>query len=264
MSSLNSLIEAERAFSSMASSKGMRQAFLSFLAPEGLIFRPHPVNGKKWYEDHPELGGFLTWEPAFADISASGEFGYTTGPWEYRKDPTEEAIAFGHYVSVWKIQAETGWKVVADIGIQCLPSMALRRLSFSDGIHSKAEPPDDGFLKMKLDALTEADKHFTSAAIREGLMNALNLYAAEGIRMFRMDTVPLDGRQAIRAFGSDETKFTSGELISADISLYGDLGYVLGETTCRITDTENKAIYYLRIWENRANSDWRLVLDIAN
>jgi ketosteroid isomerase-like protein len=60
----------------------------------------------------------LTWTPVGADISASGDLGYTYGRFEFRsvgKDgkPVSER---GKYASIWKKQSDKSWKVVLDMG----------------------------------------------------------------------------------------------------------------------------------------------------
>jgi ketosteroid isomerase-like protein len=53
-----------------------------------------------------------------ADISASGDLGYTYGTFEFRsinKDG-KPVIAHGKYTSIWKRQKDGSWKVVLDMG----------------------------------------------------------------------------------------------------------------------------------------------------
>src|SRR5687768_7313068 len=87
---LQSLVDAERAFARASEEKGTREAFLAVIADDGILFRPAAVNGKKWLLDHPAPASpkrsSLSWQPRFADISAAGDMGYTTGPWEFRED----------------------------------------------------------------------------------------------------------------------------------------------------------------------------------
>lgn len=60
----------------------------------------------------------LTWSPVAADISASGDLGYTYGTFEFRaKDKDgKETVDHGKYMSVWKKQADGSWKVAVDMG----------------------------------------------------------------------------------------------------------------------------------------------------
>ena len=51
---LQALVEAERAFARAAATKGTRDAFLEFLADDGIVFQPGPINGKEfWRQRQP-------------------------------------------------------------------------------------------------------------------------------------------------------------------------------------------------------------------
>ena len=85
---LQEMVQTEQAFSRMAAEKNTRDAFMAFIADDGLLFRPGRVNGKKWLQDirppsdkHPGLA----WQPAFAGMAAAGDLGFTTGPWERKQ-----------------------------------------------------------------------------------------------------------------------------------------------------------------------------------
>ena len=43
------LVEMEHAFAKAAATKGTRDAFIEFLADDGIVFQPGPVNGKKFW-----------------------------------------------------------------------------------------------------------------------------------------------------------------------------------------------------------------------
>ncbi|MCA1633815.1 MAG: nuclear transport factor 2 family protein [Acidobacteria bacterium] len=115
---LRALVETERAFSRASTEKGMKGAFLSFAADDGLLFRRTAVNAKElWRQTTPAPTGLLTWQPAYADISRAGDLGYTTGPWEFRAKPTDrDAAGHGHFVTVWRRQADGTFKFALDIG----------------------------------------------------------------------------------------------------------------------------------------------------
>src|SRR5262245_20123452 len=115
---LESLVDSEKAFAATSVAKGTREAFLSYVAADPVIFRHRPVPGKKWIQDSNPSSDLLTWRPSFASVSSSGDMGYTTGPWEYKeKREDEKPTRFGHFVSVWKKQSDGNWKVAIDTGI---------------------------------------------------------------------------------------------------------------------------------------------------
>ena len=60
----------------------------------------------------------LTWTPVGADVSASGDLGYTYGTYAFRSvDKTgKPTVEHGKYTSIWKLQKDGSWKVVLDMG----------------------------------------------------------------------------------------------------------------------------------------------------
>src|SRR5215218_2937580 len=93
-SALHEMVTTEQAFSKMAEEKNTRDAFLAFIADDGLLFRPGAVNGKKWLLENPlppsDKKPLLAWQPSFAGMAASGDMGFTTGPWEFKNDIKDE------------------------------------------------------------------------------------------------------------------------------------------------------------------------------
>src|SRR6185369_13866985 len=96
-SALNDMVKTEQAFSAMAQDKSIREAFMTYIADDGLLFRPGAVNGKSWMLEHPvpqsDKRPVLVWQPAFAGMAASGDMGFTTGPWEAKADVKDDKPA---------------------------------------------------------------------------------------------------------------------------------------------------------------------------
>jgi ketosteroid isomerase-like protein len=68
---------------------------------------------RKTFGEMSATPGFsLTWTPSKADVSASGDIGYTAGAYEMTMGGATEK---GKYVSVWKKQPGGDWKVAEDI-----------------------------------------------------------------------------------------------------------------------------------------------------
>src|SRR5882672_702136 len=138
------LVEMEHALAKAAATKGTRDAFLEFLADDGIIFQPGPVNGKKFWTERPSRKGLLSWEPIFADVSRAGDLGYTTGPWEFRLNgPDDQPVAFGQYFTIWKKQRDGSWKAVLDRGVSSEKSFATKLLLFP--LHDESSVGDTKF-----------------------------------------------------------------------------------------------------------------------
>src|SRR5205807_7658898 len=109
------LVEMEHAFAKAAATKGTRDAFIEFLADDGIVFQPGPVNGKKFWTERERRKGSLSRESEYADISRAGDLGWSTGPWEVRPNgPSDKPVAFGEYFTIWKKQNDGSWKAVLD------------------------------------------------------------------------------------------------------------------------------------------------------
>src|SRR5688500_2090985 len=84
--SLDDLIGAEKNFSMFSLRNGTRDAFLAYLDSNGIVFNnKKPVNGLQFWTAKDHTRSELDWAPEFAEISSSLDFGYTTGPWKFKK-----------------------------------------------------------------------------------------------------------------------------------------------------------------------------------
>jgi|ERR1700686_3943857 len=196
---LKSMVETERAFSRMSEEKGTREAFAEFIADDGILFRPTAVFGKKWMQEHPlptsTTRSLLSWQPIFADVSRAGDLGYTTGPWQFRKDIKDAGpAAFGNFMTVWKKQPHGPWRFVLDLGISNPdPKTTTRRVE-----PGSFQPVTGSFKRIDLDsaraALWNVDREFSKASADQGAREAFLLYAARDVRIFRNDHFPFCGQ----------------------------------------------------------------------
>ena len=117
------LIQAEADFEAARAQKGM-EGWLSFFSEDTANIIPgKPITFSKadmreqltntW---NPNVT--LKWQPVKADVSASGDLGYTVGTWQLTgKSPKGDPVSMtGKYMTVWKKQTDGSWKVVADMG----------------------------------------------------------------------------------------------------------------------------------------------------
>jgi ketosteroid isomerase-like protein len=114
----NSLLEADLSFSRRSEEKGAAQAFYEFLAPDGVTLSAGepPIRGREAIKVHFAVGpqGFFTWQPIAADVSGSGDIGYSWGTANFQtKGPDDKPrIVYSKYVTVWRKQNNGRWKVV--------------------------------------------------------------------------------------------------------------------------------------------------------
>lgn len=115
------LKNVERSFSQLSKEKGMHRAFGTFVAHDGVVFRPNsfPIEGKenvmKRITRNPDTTFRLTWEPMFARMAKSGDLGYTYGTYLVASI-NGDSLGVGTYVTIWELQENGEWRFVFDAG----------------------------------------------------------------------------------------------------------------------------------------------------
>jgi ketosteroid isomerase-like protein len=254
-SALSSLIDSEKNFAAMAADKGIQQAFLSSLADDSVIFRPGPVPGKKWFEEHPQGAGLLTWRPALAFVSRSEDLGFTMGPWEYRqKTMNEEPAGYGYFVSVWKKQEDGTWQVLIDHGIDyAKPGLAVKEVKTLSRPAPSKHPA--GSPEAEKQSLVNADLALQKLISEKGPAAAYAAWLANDARMLRNQQLPLEGKTEILGVLKEEKPDKTAEsLAGAGVSKAADLGYSYG--------TAGEKGSYVRIWRKTSKGRWNIILDM--
>ena len=195
-------------------------------------------------EENPPAASQLNWTPEFADIASSGDLGYTTGPWEIRRNPQDTPVAFGHYVTLWRKQADGAWKVELDIGI------GHDRVPLANKVESPAIPKEVAATRPKSDidkaraSLANADQDASSSLLK---------YIATDVRLYRGGALPMIGKGAAQDWLSKNPASLKTQQVGVKIANAADLGYSYGTTP-----TSN----YLRIWKKQRDGSWKIVLDL--
>ena len=229
-----SMVRAELDFAGMAAEKGTQAAFLQYLAEPSVLFAPRPVNGKAWLTEHPMSPGLLSWRPAVAGVSQTGDLGFSTGPWEYRRTKDSEPVAFGRFLTIWKKQTDGSWKAVLDTGVDSSgPNATVLEVRRVPGVN----PQQAGQRESRLDALSAADREtWTSEVFNKSLRSDSVL--------LREDSLPETGRE----------KHLTRD--GADVSAGGDFGYTFGtyQSSDQIIGT------YVRVWQY--DGSWKITVDL--
>src|SRR5664279_202943 len=106
------LIAAEKTFEKSCIESGIRNGFLANVDSNGIDFTEKgPVDAKEFWRSLPAFEGIFSWSPSYAEMSVSGNWGYTTGNYEHRSktlnDPPDEC---GQYTTLWGKDDQGKWK----------------------------------------------------------------------------------------------------------------------------------------------------------
>jgi len=266
---LRSMVETERSFARMSEEKGTREAFAAFIADEGILFRPTAVLGKKWMQENPlppsTTRPLLAWQPIFAFVSSAGDLGYTTGPWQYKKNIKDaQPAAFGNFMTVWKKQADGSWKFALDLGVGNpepkgpVPIWQPGQGQMDQEISAKVDQ------QLARSGLLDAERKFSQVSAELGARESFLLYAAKDVRLFRNDHFPFVGKMAAADALAPVTAEWTWTSLFAGVSISGDLGYTYGIYELRekagiVSERGN----YARVWK-KVLGDWKLVIDVAD
>jgi ketosteroid isomerase-like protein len=241
------VVAAERAFAADAAARGWVAAFRSTAAADAQMLSPDPVNAQRQLAQIEGDGSMaLDWRPAYAGISRSGDFGFTTGPFQMRG----RAGIVGHYFTVWRRQPDGAWKWIFDAGTDVrdpgpiteanavIPSLATASGGAADAAAAIGE----------VTAIEESNARAVSLAV----------LLADDARVNRPYEPAGMGRLAsVRLMNADGgVRFTA---LRREASSGGDLVFSMGE----VRDTNEgveRLRYYARIWQWRPEG-WRIVFD---
>jgi ketosteroid isomerase-like protein len=111
------LLNQERQFSKASAERGAVEAFLSKADVQVRLFRNNqtPFVGRKAAASAlTPLSLEWTWTPTFADVSTSGDLGYSYGIYQLRHKKSQAISETGNYLRVWK-KVTGRWRVVIDV-----------------------------------------------------------------------------------------------------------------------------------------------------
>ncbi len=247
------VVAAERAFAADGLALGVRDAFLKHSAPEAIVFQPDVQKVHETFpKQDPDKGGPpLVWWPLWAGIARSGDLGFTTGPYSY------DGQLRGYYFTVWKKQADGGWKWVYDGGP---PSSAVgaapqgSQVTYLPVSTAKGRYPETAFAEVRAAEATLADAaRIDAAAAYKAVLSPDG--RVSGSRAAPTNTP--EGQAAELATRAGTIDFAP---LGGEVSLAGDLAWTYGDAAW-VRDGQGRQGHYVRIWQLGPRG-WRLVYDM--
>lgn len=253
------LVGAERAYEREIAERGLVPATEAVAASDAVILDPEPrARGEALGVLRPGL--VRSWEPTYAEVSASGELGFTAGPYQLR-DASAGTVSYGHYVSVWRREGEA-WRLVVEANAPHPPPLDLPdRFTYSAprvAALSSAPATELASLRAAEEAL------IASFAVAGRGLPALIAAAAPDLRYHPPGSFPVLGMSAAQTALLAHSEVLSYALRGAAVARAGDLGYVYGDVTRRTSAASKPEVGgYLRIWRRAADGRWQVAVDLT-
>lgn len=231
------VVAAERAFAARAGEVGWVPAFREFVAPDGQLVQPTGyADAPAVMAETPDDGNRnLFWWPAFAGISRSGDFGFTTGAVSFDEARTPR----GHYFTVWRRQPDGAWKWIYDGGVGPIVDAGALNAAGAD------------VPMVATSNVGEVSAEAAVAAVTALEAGANHVLAGEA-RVFRT-------RQAVAIGAAGGPSGVRYRISRVEASAGGDLVMVLGQADWT-SDGQAVSSLYGRMWQRRAEG-WRVIYD---
>jgi len=251
------IVAAENGFAADAPRIGVRLAFLAHFDAGSWLFRPYPVAAHDALARDPDDGSPLAWGPEIVGVAASGDMGFTSGPWTARAPGVADS-AYGHFLSIWKRGEDGIWRVEVDGGIGHAalksPVAAVKTVMGPEKLEA---PLAADALASRKKALEAADDSLRDALAKGDASGVRRKLADPEWRAMRSKEMPLSGDDAFALAAKDPPKRGSGTRRAFDVASTGDLAWTIGgDASCRECGS------YYRIWRWR-DGGWRLFVDLA-
>jgi ketosteroid isomerase-like protein len=248
---VSDVVEAERAFARAAQTDGVNAAFLHYSATDGIVFQPGPVPVKQALAARPIPPVPLKWWPVYAGIAASGDLGFTTGPFVVGDG---ERKGHGWYFTIWRRQPDGSWRWLLDHG----PPTREAAPYGPDTPVNVLPAGRPSARSSALGSLRAAEAHL-AAALAEDARAAFPRFLAIDGRLMRVGPQPAMGPAAWAAVLAAGPERIETAPLGGEASAAGDLAYTYGTARWHKDGTPVSG-HYVRIWQRRADG-WRLIVD---
>lgn len=250
---MDALIAAENSFAAFSVAHSTKEAFLQYIDSNSLMFdKGKAVKAHEFWRTREKKPGVLNWHPVYAEISASGDFGYTTGPWTFQATATDTVAARGQYATVWYRNNDGEWKFLIDLGVDDVPADTTKAVH----VFNTPKAPDNVAAIAHIFPMVAAENQYVSAFTKSKYAGCRKYISAQSIllRNGRKPAVtPDEQKKAITATPAGIKYKMEGWNISST----PDLGYTYGTVSLN-----GKAEGYFRVWRHEKDG-WKIVLEVV-
>ncbi|PST84179.1 cysteinyl-tRNA synthetase [Pedobacter yulinensis] len=251
-----SLVKAENEYAAAAAKNGLKAATDEYASATGLVFRPNPVNARTYNSGAADIQG-MTWEPVFARVSRSGDWGVTTG--EYSIGTSDKK--YGSYLSVWKAENDR-WKVALDIGTEHNKPLAKPAARFVEPKdHYKPKFANAKEIKAGKDIILTTEKTLNTMLKTYGVAAFAGFSNADA-RLLFPGNEPIVGKEKILQFMNGMVSKINLKTTEADKAAGGDLAYTYGLATVDYKTDLREAFNYVFVWERQSDHTWNIIAQV--
>ncbi len=217
------------------------------------------MSGRAWYAAQQDFDDLLTWRPAFVFVSAAGDLGVSTGPWEAHATRADPAVAArGTYLTIWRRQRDGSWRAELDYGIRrprATPSAA-------DSLALTLDAASRRFPAPPLDSVLALDRALAEQAGERDAAAVLADAADARTWTLRWLEEPRRGREPRASIFPSERGALCWRPLGGATAASGDLAYTFGTYAWRTGAEAPEEGNYVRVFRRDADGRWRILVDV--
>lgn len=253
------LISVDRTAAGISAMDSPHAGLMSIVDKQSVFFVPSAVNALNYLNNRPNLPDVLKWEPNFALVSRSLDWGVTSGPTEFQKIGSIKR--YGQYVTVWRRDKKGNWRVDVRAEVENYGKHTPEPLLYM-------EPDDRKYLRHRSDVrlgqreeiVKQTDVLFATvlkADTRKGYEEFLD----DDARFYFPWKGEVIGRKKIVDLLRKEKIEIETEPTDVGRAYSGEFAYTSGTATVGLKDKVVK-FGYVRIWKLTDAYEWKVILEM--
>lgn len=253
------LITADRNAATISKVQSPHAAFSSIIDKESVFYVPSAVNAFNYLNNRPNIPDVLTWEPNFALVSKSLEWGVTSGKMEFQK--VGAIKRYGQYLTIWKRGKKGDWKVELRAEVENFGKNKAKDMWYH-------EPDDSWYLKhrskvrlqQREDVVMSTDKLF-STVLKANNETAYSEFLADDVRFYYPWQEEIAGKKNVLSFLKKQRIDIVTEPSDVGRAYSGEFAYSLGTAMVHSKEKDVK-FNYIRVWQLKDDYQWRVILEM--
>ncbi|GGH22483.1 nuclear transport factor 2 family protein [Sphingobacterium alkalisoli] len=253
------LITADKNAAAISKMQNPHAAFMSIIDKESIFYVPSAVNAFNYLSNRPNIPDVMTWEPNFAIVSRSLDWGLTSGKMEFQK--VGAVKRHGQYLTVWKRGKKGDWKVAVRAEVENYGEKASSDLIYFE--------PDDSWylkhrsqvrLKQREDIVFQTDELF-STILKANNETAYKEFLADDVRFYYPWQEEIESKSNVLSFLKKQRYEIVTEPTEVGRAYSGEFAFTSGTATVHSKDKATK-FNYIRVWQLKDDYQWRVIIEM--
>lgn len=256
---IGGLISADKNAAAISKQQSPYEALSSIIDKESVFYVPSAVNALNYLNNRPNISDVMIWEPNFALLSKSQEFGVTSGKIQFQKVGAVQRN--GQYIIIWKRNKKGDWKVDLRAEVENYGKNEPKELFY-------VEPDDSGYqmqrskarLQQREEIIMSTDELFSKVLMADN-QAAYKEFLDDDVRFYFPWQEEISGKNNVLNFLKKQRIDIVTTPVKVGRAYSGELAYSLGTAVVYDKDKEIK-FNYIRIWKLSSDYQWKVALEM--